>query len=360
MISFWVSESGRFGIEEYLARRNPTLLDRLTVVPYETIEPEMTLPVGAHVFAGICQLSPTGRELVATLYEQLRRIPGTRVLNDPRRVLRRFDLLSLMHAEGINRHRAYRVGSVDQIRRYPVFVREESGHNGAVTDLLHDGKAVGAAIRALRARGFPAEQLMIVEFTDVSDASGMVRMASIYKLGEQIVPAFLVRGRRWMLKWGDSDHDEPALREFVGYVSDNPHEAWARNIFAMAKVDYGRMDYGVCGDRLQVWEINLNPTVGPPPGPEPPPMAEPLETLLQRGRTIYNQAMLRAFSALDPEPKTGTITVRMDPALVHRVKAEFREIRRRRTVLQALQRFARRPFLGWPIRAAYTRLLPRR
>ena len=360
MISFWVSESGRFGIEEYLRRRIPTLLGRLSVVPYEQLDTEMTVPEGAHIFAGLCQLSTTGLEVVASVYQQLRdRAPEARLLNDPLRVLQRFDLLSLMHAEGINRFNAYRAIPEEQDLKYPVFIREESGHGGALTGLLYDRATVSASLRALRARGFRLDQLLIVEFCDMSDANGVFRMASIYKIGDQIVPAFLIRGRHWLLKWGDSDHDEAAMREFVSYVSDNPHEAWARRIFAMAKVDYGRMDYGISGDRLQVWEINLNPTVGPPPGPEPPPLVEPMETLLWEGRAVYNQAMLRAFTSLDPERRTGTVTVRLDREQVRRVRAELRETERRRLVVDALHRFSRRPVLGWPLRTAYRRWLPR-
>ena len=42
--------------------------------------------------------------------------------------------------------------------------------------------------------------------------------------------------------------------------------AWLRRVFAVAGVDYGRVDYGVLDGVPQVWEINLNPTIGRPAG----------------------------------------------------------------------------------------------
>ena len=34
-----------------------------------------------------------------------------------------------------------------------------------------------------------------------------------------------------------------------------------REIFRLAQIDYGRIDYGLLGDDLQVWEINTHPSV---------------------------------------------------------------------------------------------------
>ena len=361
MISFWVGTAGRFGIEEYLARRNPTLLDQLRVFPYEDLKPELELESGAHIFAGLCQLSPAGHDIVAALYDQLRdRSPTTRVLNDPRSVLRRFELLTRMHAEGINRFRAYRATSAERSYSFPVFVREEAGHDGPLTGLLHNNDQVIGALRGLRVRGYQLDQLLVVEFCDMADAAGIVRMASIYRIGDHIVPAFQLRGRNWMLKWSDSDHDEPAMGEFVSYVRDNPDESWARNIFTLANIDYGRLDYGICGQNRQVWEINLNPTVGPPPGPEPPALPAPLEDQLQDGRAIYNKAMLKAFRSLDSAGDNGKLRLRLDPRRLAQMQGDTKRRRRRAAALEWMRRLSNRPWLGWPLRVVASRLLPRR
>src|SRR5262249_29075847 len=147
-------------------------------------------------------LSPAGRELVAQLYDRLREAaPGIRLLNDPRRVWRRFELLERMHAAGINRFRAYRAADASAVERFPVFVRQEAAHVGAITGLLQDQKELAAALRALWARGFPLDDLLVVEFQNMADSEGVIRMASVFKIGERLVPAFQLRGRRWILKW---------------------------------------------------------------------------------------------------------------------------------------------------------------
>ena len=45
------------------------------------------------------------------------------------------------------------------------------------------------------------------------------------------------------------------------YLTENPHERELREIFRLARIDYGRIDYAMLGDRLQVWEINTNPSI---------------------------------------------------------------------------------------------------
>jgi len=361
MISFWVTGAGTFGMKEYIARRVPRLGELLQIRTYENITPDLELPSGTHIFGSLCQLPPSGREVAALLHDRLREAsPESRLLNDPRRVCRRFELLDRMHALGINQFRAYRAAQAGAVERFPVFVRQESGHNGPLTGLLHTPKDLTAAMRSLRARGLPLDDMLVVEFRDMADGDGVIRMASVFRIGERIIPAFLLRGRHWMLKWTDSDHDGPAMREFLGYVCDNPHAAWVRGVFEQAGVEYGRMDYGICGDSLQVWEINLNPTPGPSPGPEPPPLEPELESMLQEGRGVYNKAMLEAFSELDAGSSGGSIRIQLDPALVERMQSDLRSIERRRARLGFLQSLYRRPALGWPIRAAYSWLVPRR
>jgi hypothetical protein len=82
--------------------------------------------------------------------------------------------------------------------------------------------------------------------------------------------------------------------------------------------------------------------------------------MLQDGRRVYNEAMLEAFSELDAESSAGSVRVPLDPELVNRMQSDLRRIQRRRARLGFLQSLYRRPALGWPIRAAYSWLVPRR
>ncbi len=42
------------------------------------------------------------------------------------------------------------------------------------------------------------------------------------------------------------------------YFKINPHEPELREIFRLAKIQYGRVDYSILNGTIQVWEINTN------------------------------------------------------------------------------------------------------
>jgi len=50
--------------------------------------------------------------------------------------------------------------------------------------------------------------------------------------------------------------------EELEYVTTNPHQKQLSEIFELAQVEYGRIDYAMKDGRVQTWEINLNPTIG--------------------------------------------------------------------------------------------------
>ena len=60
--------------------------------------------------------------------------------------------------------------------------------------------------------------------------------------------------------------DGELLGEERAYLSQNPHRPQLERIFRSADIDYGRIDYSLLQGRIQVWEINLNPTVLPAAG----------------------------------------------------------------------------------------------
>jgi hypothetical protein len=361
MISFWVPAAGSFGIELWLARRAPELIDHFDIRHYESLTADEDIVGGAHIFTGLDRLGPAGREAVAALHQAVReQFPRDPVLNHPERAARRFELLTRAYDAGINTFRARRVGdSLDGVR-YPVFVREESEHGGPLSGLLRNGAELGASLRALRARAYPMANLLVIEFCDLSDGAGRFVSAAAFRVGNLIVPAHMISGNHWVLKWSHSDHDERAMREFVDYVRDQPHEAWLRKAFELAGVEYGRIDYGIRGDTLQIWEINLSPTAGPSPGQRPADYPSPIIDLLQEGRRIYNSKLAAAFVALDPERRQDRARIRLDAALVARMHVELARGRRRAGVMGFLGRVYGHPAIGWPFRKVYSWLLPLR
>lgn len=359
MISFWVPAAGSFGIELWLAHRAPELTDHFDIRHYESLTADQDIAGGAHIFTGLDQLGPAGRAAVAALHHAVReQFPHDPVLNHPERAARRFELLTRAYEAGINTFRARRVGdSLDGVR-YPVFVREESGHGGPLSGLLRNGAELDASLRALWARGYPMADLLVIEFCDLSDSEGRFVSAAAFRMGSLIVPAHMISGKHWVLKWSHSDHDERAMREYVDFVRDHPHEAWLRQAFELAGVEYGRIDYGIRGSTLQIWEINLSPTMGPSPGQKPADYPSPILDLLQEGRRIYNSKLAAAFVTLDPERRQDRARIRLDPVLVARMHDESAQGRRQAGVLQFLGRVYSHPAIGWPFRKVYSWLLP--
>jgi len=360
MISYWVNAEHRGGIDRYLATRGRALAEQIQVRVYEELAPHLDVTLGAHIFSALDQLNDSGREAVAALYDRLAvRCPGAPRLNDPRQALLRHNLLNTLFDAGINRFAARRASERTDDLRFPVFVREENAHDGPLTGLLADRRALARASLALRARGHRGSGLLVVEFCDLSDDDGFYHKAAAFKVGDAIVPAHLLIGRPWVLKWDEAVRDERSLRENLEFVTGNPHEAWLRRVFDLAHVNYGRCDYGVSGDTLQVWEINLNATIGFGPGPPPAPLSPKLEALLDQARLAHHDMMRAAFRALDPGMGTDRVTLTLDAALISRVSADAARARRRSAVRRFLQGLFHHRTIGRPFRMLYSRFLPR-
>ena len=76
----------------------------------------------------------------------------------------------------------------------------------------------------------------------------------------RILPRHLFFSRHWVVKdW--SVLDDALLREEQQYLATNPHERQLREIFAAARIEYGRIDYSLRDGEMQVWEINTNPII---------------------------------------------------------------------------------------------------
>jgi hypothetical protein len=69
--------------------------------------------------------------------------------------------------------------------------------------------------------------------------------------------------RDWLVEGRFSLKTPEVLEKERRYMETNPHERELREIFRLARIDYGKIDYAILGNRLQVWEINTNPNIFP-------------------------------------------------------------------------------------------------
>jgi hypothetical protein len=251
-----------YTLGQFLESWAPELADRFVPVAYQEIVSGLTRPQpGTYIFADLERLSSAALQAVAQFRHSLAPLgERVRVLNEPSRVLRRYDLLRTLYDSWINSFDAYRLTEKRRPRSWPVLLRREWDHSGAIGGLIGTSAHLDAVVQALLARGESLDGLIVVEFRQTADAHGVYRKYGAFLIGGRILPRHVLFSRQWCVK--EPELTEPAqIEEELRYVQSFPHADEVRRIFKLAAIDYGRIDYGFYGDRLQVWEINTNPMI---------------------------------------------------------------------------------------------------
>lgn len=337
MIHFVVPGPQDFSIREYLESWGRPVADRMQVVHYADLPGLSSVRRGTWVFAALDQLDDALRDLTREIHAQLV-AAGARTLNDPSRTLVRFPLLRALHERGLNDFRAVRATDSDQTLRYPVFLRDERSHGGPLSPLLASPAEVRREVGRALLRGRRLRDLILIEYCETADAEGYFRKYSAFAVGPAVIPRSVAYGHRWMLKHHGTEYSRAMVEEERDYVLGNPHERELAEIFRLAGVEYGRIDYAVKDGALRTWEINLNPTIGrgtrPPSGRIP---AE-LEPVRRESKDCFYARFRAAWEAADLE-SAEAIELRLDSRMRARAK---REAAQPRKVLSAL-RSALRP-----------------
>ena len=260
LIHFLCTREHSYTLKEFLESWAPDFAERFDLIAYVDVASGPPAPrPGTYVFADLERLTPVGMQ-VATRFRRSLDVLGAdvRVLNDPGRVLRRFELLRTLHDAWINSFDAYRMTEARRPRSWPVLLRREHNHSGPIGELLETSARLDEAMAALVSRGESLDGVIAVEFRDTADEGGVYRKYGAFAIGERILPRHVLFSRKWCVKEPDLVQPEH-IDEELRYVRSFPHLADVRRIFQLARIDYGRIDYGFYGDRLQVWEINTNP-----------------------------------------------------------------------------------------------------
>jgi hypothetical protein len=321
VIRFVVTAAQEHSIRAYLGRRGKSLADRFEILRYEDLPDRNRFERGVYILSALEYLSAPMLSLVTTIHARLAAVEGFRFLNHPERTLRRFELLRELARSGRNPFRATRAGGDLSGLRYPVFLRSDRAHDGAVSPLLHSPRAVDAAIGRARLAGRRLEDLLVVEFCDTADEQGYFRKYGAFVVGDRIVPRRLECGRAWMLKREYSEFSAVMAREELEFVRANRHAGALREIADLAGVGYGCIDYAVKDDRVVVWEINLAPTLGRSPGGVSLPRTPEYQRIHVETGNLAHAAFREAFEALDTAVEGTAVDVEIDPALVGAARA---------------------------------------
>lgn len=262
------------------------------------------LPVATYIFSDVERMAPQAKVLAARIWMALERSGRpVRLLNHPIRCMRRPELLRSLFERGINDFNAYPAQRLPDALRFPVFLRSAHDHLGPRSDLIHDAATLDAEIARLEADGIPRRECLVVEFCDTRDAHGIYRKFDALISDGTIVPTDAYFSSRWAVKWQNNrifDGHVPSAasltREEIEHVSGHRHCEALRQAIAPTHIGYGRIDYGLLGDRVQIWEINTNPDLLMTATNAPEMLASPY------GREVLpliNDAIFGAFRNLD-------------------------------------------------------------
>jgi hypothetical protein len=379
VIHFVVTEKGSFAIRSYLADDGSTVAGRMRIVLYDDLARWRRLPLGTWVFTELDQLDAPGRELATLVAERLGAVSdGVRVVNDPRQVRLRTDLLRAAHSAGVNEHRVW--PAMDIVFRahagtrpadaptisaesicYPVFVRFADQHVGNLTPLLESPRALADGLASLAATGFARRELLVVEFTDTKDEHGVYRKFSAFNVGGCILPKALEQSRDWMVKWERRIFDRLRADQELNYCETNPHEAWIREMFSLARIDYGRIDYGILAGRPQLWEINTNPTIGRGPNRSKPRKPEVVEykAMIASARASFYERFQQAWTAVDtPTTDSAGVDVAFPATLIRAIERGARQRRNAERVVSLVNAVVRQPLVRPMARAVKRALAP--
>lgn len=313
MITYVATAHHTYTMADYLDTWGRPLAATIRVLSYDELFAAEEVGAGTFVFSDLERLSEAGSRAAAQIWSALEAADApVRLLNAPQHVLRRQALLERLYEAGLNRFRSYRLTETRTPERFPVFLRDANEHEH-FTPLLATQEELDRAVADLRCDGHGLDELLMVEFCDVSDGAGLYRKYSAFRVADRLIPRHLIFSRSWALKEPDLIDDEK-LREEWEYLETNPHLDELRQVFELAQVDYGRVDYGVKGGCVQAWEINTNPIVMLRPDRYHPahlPVQEPFAAEIEA-----------AFRAIDIDDGGRTIPVTVAAHLRDRLARE--------------------------------------
>lgn len=321
MIHFFVTAAQEHSIRDYLDSRGKSLTGRIRILHYEDLPDRRRFERGTYILSALEYLSPPMLSLLTAVHRQLADVNGFRFLNHPVRTLGRLALLQELERTGRNPFRAVRAGGDLTGLRYPVFLRAERSHDGAVSPLLGSRREVEAAIGRALIAGRRLGDLLVVEFCDTADDGGRYRKYGAFIIGDRIVSRRFDYGRAWMLKREGSEFSAAMGREELEYVRTDPHADALREICDLAAVGYGCVDYTLKEGRVVVWEINVAPRIGPGRGDARVPKPPEYERIQAETRDAFHPKLRAAFEALDVPPAGPAVEIDVDPALVRAARA---------------------------------------
>jgi hypothetical protein len=263
MLCVFIGEKNRVTLDKYFQIWARKLSPSIPCVAYEALPLYPRLTASAFIFTDLERLCDKEIQRLIPVADRIEQAGGL-ILNSPKKVLRRFDLLRSLAADGTNPYQVHRIDADPQSLRYPVFIRRELEHNGPLTPLLHDPHELSAALEKLRCGPIKYTDLMIAEYVHTADENKVFRKYSALRIGTRLIPRHILFSADWVEKYSDVVTDDN-VKEECDFLELLPHREDIWRIFERANIDYGRIDYSLQNGKLICWEINTNPGILPSP-----------------------------------------------------------------------------------------------
>jgi hypothetical protein len=246
-------------------RGMPGLSASIRVVTYRTLFASRSVPVAHYIFTDHDRLSPEDLERAAALASAITTAArDAQVLNHPLEVLERYAFVRALYTQGLGGFDMVRLDE-PRLPRFPAFIRREAGTGRAETPVLRNGTEFTAALADLGARGLAKKGRVAVEFVDTRSADGRYRKYGVLRIGDRFVAQHLFVADEWCVKGQVARFAADAAAEELAFVQSALLEPELRRVFDVARIQYGRLDYGLRNGRLLPFEINTNPSL-PRPG----------------------------------------------------------------------------------------------
>jgi hypothetical protein len=246
----------------------PALQPRARRWSYEWLVRRTRLPKGTWVFTDHERLSAFEMSVAASVAQQLREA-GCKVLNHPAEFKSRFTQLDALWRAGINQFRVFHAEESPTPSCFPVFIRREYDHDGNDRALIHSQAELDAVLAHHRTNGVSLNGHLVIEFASEEASPGIWYRGSAYRVGDTIIAHHMALDDRWLVKDGFDARQLDVYKDRAEFlereramVMGNEHSELLRRAFDIAGIEYGRADFGFLGDKIQIYEINTNPTHG--------------------------------------------------------------------------------------------------
>jgi hypothetical protein len=276
-----------------------------SVESYDQFLRRKVVAAGTYIFTDLERLTPWELRVASEAYRVLSSDGRCRILNNPARVMTRYELLRSLRAEGINSFDVIRGDERRWPEKYPVFVRHEQDHGAPLSrDLWKNRQELQAALERVRMEGTPMRGLLIVGYAGEPFDGPWFRKLNSFRVGNAVFAHHVVVEDNWNVKYGQQGVKFP--EEFKLFEQKFVSEKWYADVvgraFSVAGIEYGRADFGIVDNRLEIYEINTNPHISADPGSPSPTRRTTL--------AMATKKFCEALAALDQSNSRGTVPMR--------------------------------------------------